>query len=358
MDASSGVAAEGLNKPQELDSKVAASEGQDQLSDLQATKATEGEELETDQEAIKDLTSRDSETNEDNEGSAAAATSVKGRKKRDKWRRIKENRVKKRRQKKAESKAKVLKAAEAALSETDGNPEADAQGHSKKFRKRLEKERLEAVMKKFLENKTGFDGLHVCFDLQFESLMSDKELAHLAGQLGRVYGANRSSQEPALISLTSLATESRTMTVCQQKSQGFANYIWHCTPEPVTSAFKPTTSDDEQQQHKVVYLTPDSPRVLQTLEPRTIYVIGGLVDGSIKKNSSQAFASEHNIETARLPILEHATTSSKSFVKTVLTVNQVFDILMKFRECHDWREALKKGLPNRFGFEIHNDVTV
>jgi len=362
--------------------------------------------------------------------------STKGRKKQEKWQRIKAGKVAKRRQKKVESKAKLKEAM--AATENDGD-EADVQRHSKKFRKRMEKERLESVMKRFRESrrlKTGFsDCLHVCIDLQFESLMSDKELSHLAGQLSRVYGANRTSPEPALISVTSLANDSRTMNICKQKSDGFANYIWHSTPEPVTSAFTTekrdddvsgvnksddvsgvnksnevngvksddvvngvksddvdvinndvngAKSDDVNDQksksvieakdgddvknakavddvsgpvhvQKVIYLTPDSPHVLQSLEAGTVYVIGGLVDDSIKKNSSHSFASANDISTARLPIdqfAEKVSSSQSSSFKKVLAINQVFDILMKFRDCRDWKEALKDVLPKRFGFEV------
>jgi len=344
--------------------------------------------------------------------------STKGRKKQEKWQRIKAGKVAKRRQKKVESKAKLKEAM--AATENDGD-EADVQRHSKKFRKRMEKERLESVMKRFRESrrlKTGFsDCLHVCIDLQFESLMSDKELSHLAGQLSRVYGANRTSPEPALISVTSLANDSRTMNICKQKSDGFANYIWHSTPEPVTSAFTTEKRDDDVSGvnksddvigvksddvnvinndvngaksddvndeksksvidakdgddvkdakavddvsgpvhvQKVIYLTPDSPHVLQSLEAGTVYVIGGLVDDSIKKNSSHSFASANDISTARLPIdqfAEKVSSSQSSSFKKVLAINQVFDILMKFRDCRDWKEALKDVLPKRFGFEV------
>jgi len=272
-------------------------------------------------------------------------SSVKGQKKQEKWRRIKDSRVLKRRQKKAIGNANTKAAVATVVATNEEDPEN--RRHSKKFLKRLEKERLEAVMEKFNEDRTGFEPvLHVCIDLQFEILMSDKELSHLARQLSRVYGSNRTSSNPALISVTSLVEDSRTMRICQQKSDGFANYIWHSTSEPVTSAFDETMTS-------LIYLTPDSPNVLESLEPRTVYVIGGLVDDSIKKNSSSNFAGASNISTARLPIEENAIklATSCSF-KKVLAINQVFDILMKYRQCCDWKEALKAGLPKRFGFEI------
>jgi len=36
-------------------------------------------------------------------------------------------------------------------------------------------------------------GLKVCVDLQFEELMNEKELNHLANQLKRVYSSNKAS---------------------------------------------------------------------------------------------------------------------------------------------------------------------
>merc|ERR1712150_335038 len=130
----------------------------------------------------------------------------------------------------------------------------------------------------------------------------------------------------------------------EAKCDGFKNYIWHSTPDPVTSL---------ATWKKVTYLTPDSSNVLTSLDSNTCYVIGGLVDDSIKKNSSQTFAGDNRIVTARLPIDEHTTVvSGNAHVKRVLTVNQVFDILVKYKECGDWKEALSEGLPKRYGLHV------
>ena len=271
----------------------------------------------------------DSSVNQSDNVSKDGSLSLKGQKKLEKWRRIKEAKVVKRRQKKADSKQKR------AVNSDDDNR------LSKKVKRRLEKERLQAVLSNF--NGNTFDGLHVCIDLQFEELMSVKELSHLAGQLRRVYGSNRVTNDPVLISIASLRPESKTMAVCQQKNDGFKDYLWHTTPNPVHSAFETKS---------LVYLTPDSENVLETLESNCVYVIGGLVDDSIKKNSSQTYASERDITTARLPIDKFAVKTEGSFVKRVLAINQVFDILLKFHQTQRWPESLRVGLPKRFGFEI------
>jgi len=150
--------------------------------------------------------------------------SLKSRKKREKWRRIKENRVAKRKLKKA-------KRATTTTTETRQPTTEEGPKDSKKFRKQQERQRLEAVLK-HVEGPSDDTPppLHVAIDLQFEDLMSEKELSHLAGQLRRVYGANKSSASPALVSICHLRPGSKTAQVLRQKNDGFDNYIWHTTP--------------------------------------------------------------------------------------------------------------------------------
>lgn len=41
--------------------------------------------------------------------------------------------------------------------------------------------------------------------------------------------------------------------------------------------------EDLFQPEDIIYLSPDSENVLTSLDPRKIYVIGGIVDGTVKK---------------------------------------------------------------------------
>ena len=54
-------------------------------------------------------------------------------------------------------------------------------------------------MKAVLENEK--DHFKFCIDLQFESLMIEKELTHLARQLSRTYGFNKTSEKPCHLTL-------------------------------------------------------------------------------------------------------------------------------------------------------------
>ncbi|KAF9897415.1 tRNA (guanine(9)-N(1))-methyltransferase, partial [Lobosporangium transversale] len=94
---------------------------------------------------------------------------------------------------------------------------------------------------------------------------------------------------------------------------------------------------------KVVYLSADSPNTITQLEENTCYVLGGIVDKNRYPNLCQNKAEKLGIETAQLPIGDYIQMSSRR----ILTVNQVFEILLQFIECNDWKEAFLKVIPQR-----------
>ena len=117
-------------------------------------------------------------------------------------------------------------------------------------------------------------------------------------------------------------------------------------PEPVPAL--PKTS--------IIYLTADSPNTITSLVPNTTYIIGGLVDKNRHKGlcyrqaceaSSQKSHGESNISipTAKLPIGEYMTMQSR----TVLTVNHVVEIMLRWLESGDWGEAFLSVIPKRKG---------
>lgn len=212
--------------------------------------------------------------------------------------------------------------------------ELDPNRNSKKFQK------LEAIsrLKSALEKD---DNLKICIDLQFETLMSEKELTHLARQLSRVYGANKKSENPCKLSLANLDKTSKTFQICCDKNDGFANYILDFQEKPIQEVF-------HEKKSSVIYLTPDSEETLTEISNEKIYVIGGLVDDSVKKHSTLNFAKENGFKTAKLPIEEFCERKKGSF-KQILTIDQVFEIILKKHQGLSWSESLKI-LPLKTGF--------
>lgn len=82
-----------------------------------------------------------------------------------------------------------------------------------------------------------------------------------------------------------------------------------------------------------IYLTPDSENVLHDIRPGTVYVIGGIVDKTVRKY--QSLKSLGGMRHARLPLKEFGFIKSK-----VLNVDFVFEILHRKILGADWETAL------------------
>lgn len=101
----------------------------------------------------------------------------------------------------------------------------------------------------------------------------------------------------------------------------------------------------------LIYLSPDAPDALPAtpLGSDTVYVIGGLVDETVHKNISLSTARAEDIRCAQLPIDEFMERCGGTGCK-ILTVNQVFDILLSVHETKgDWADSLGKVIPKRTG---------
>ena len=93
----------------------------------------------------------------------------------------------------------------------------------------------------------------------------------------------------------------------------------------------------------IVYLSSDSENTLTTLSPYTTYIIGGIVDKNRHKGLCHKRACDAGIPTAKLPIGEYMTMQSR----TVLTVNHVMEIMIRWLETGDWGKAFLKVIPKR-----------
>ena len=103
--------------------------------------------------------------------------------------------------------------------------------------------------------------------------------------------------------------------------------------------FIKTESDIE----KVIYLTPDSEHVLEEINNDSTYVIGGIVDKNRFKGKTFESARAMNIKTARLPVPEYIDLKTSP----VLTIYHVFEILLKYKDCKNWKDALESYVPKR-----------
>ncbi len=185
----------------------------------------------------------------------------------------------------------------------------------------------------------------VCIDSGFDDLMTWKEKNSLASQIRYCYASNKKSDNPVYISVSGLEESGVTFEQLS-KVQGF--------PHQWNSAFSSSSLPLEQMHEKstLVYLTSDSDHTLEHLDDSKVYVIGGIVDRNRLKRTTINKANELNITTAKLPIEEHL----KFCATKVLTVNHVFEILLKYRQYgNDWKKALLDVLPHRKNIEEIDD---
>ncbi|KDN40845.1 hypothetical protein RSAG8_07863, partial [Rhizoctonia solani AG-8 WAC10335] len=94
----------------------------------------------------------------------------------------------------------------------------------------------------------------------------------------------------------------------------------------------------------VVYLSADAEDEILELKEGETYVIGGIVDRNRYKNLCANKARDLNVRSARLPIGRYLADMP---TRKVLTVNQVFDILVHWVTTHNWEEAMQKVMPKR-----------
>ena len=179
-------------------------------------------------------------------------------------------------------------------------------------------------------------GLRVVLDLSFGNLMSDKEQRSLARQLSPCWGANRRAAAPVSLHLTSLG---ECPLNCLPK-QGVEMAAWkvHRHDCDVGEAFSP----DE-----LVFLSPDAEEALSLpLDPKCVYVIGGLVDAKVQHDVTLNKARSLHARTARLPLAEHAP-SGVSNPRLPLTLTAVLEILLGLNAGATWQEALATAIAPR-----------
>ncbi|CEM05241.1 unnamed protein product [Vitrella brassicaformis CCMP3155] len=220
----------------------------------------------------------------------------------------------------------------AAAAVDDGEPQPSIAPQENSSASREPSERKRRMNEEFVAKCA--DAPTVVIDCEFEHLQTDREVSSLAQQIFFSYGANRRAQQPVRILISGIREGSR-YTTHFNKISGFATW------PAVETISKPYIEHIEKE--RLVYLTADSPMVIDELDNSKAYIIGGIVDRNRYKNLTLNKATEQGIAAARLPLDSNIRmTSSK-----VLAANHVLEILLKWLECRDWAVACSKGVPQR-----------
>lgn len=237
----------------------------------------------------------------------------------------------------------------------------------------------------------------IIIDCEFEQYMRENELISLASQITRGYSMNKMGlyQSHLLVSSWGGKLRERFETVMKSTHKNWKGVsfvekdfieagkeAWGImrgpqggklcaalggpeeeeadTPEgeaPVkTSEAQEPASENKPDEpvfttDSIVYLSADSPHVLDKLEPNTSYVIGGLVDRNREKHLCQRRAEQKGIRTAKLPIGEYMQMASRQ----VLATNHVVEIMAKWLETGDWGKAFMEVIPKRKGGRLKGE---
>jgi len=82
---------------------------------------------------------------------------------------------------------------------------------------------------------------------------------------------------------------------------------------------------------------------LEKIDKEDYYIIGGIVDHNRYKRLTIEKAEKDGIRHMRLPIGENIKLSACK----VLTVNHVFEILLRVSNKEDWKDAIMNTVPQR-----------
>ncbi|XP_076375301.1 tRNA methyltransferase 10 homolog A [Megalopta genalis] len=188
--------------------------------------------------------------------------------------------------------------------------------------------------RKALKKSTMADSnckIEVTIDMSFDDLMIDKDIAKLTKQILRCYTLNRRALAPMQFSLTSFNGTSRTH---MQKHNGYQHWDVKFYVEGYLDIYP---------KEKIIYLTSESENVINHLEHDCVYVIGGLVDHNSHKGLCHKVAKQADVRHGRLPLDKFLQMKARK----VLTVDHVFEILLRVSEGGTWQEAFLQVLPER-----------
>ncbi|CAD0196754.1 unnamed protein product [Chrysodeixis includens] len=173
-------------------------------------------------------------------------------------------------------------------------------------------------------------------DLSFDHLMIEKDRFKVIKQILRCYSVNRRSENPVQFHLTSLGERTKSE---MSRHNGYENWDINYHEASYLEVFP---------KENIVYLTSESDNVIEKIEENTAYIIGGLVDHNKYKGLCLKIAEEQGIRHAQLPLDKYINMKTRK----VLTIDHVFEIMLRVCEGMPWQNVLLNVLPMRKGAYI------
>ncbi|NWR64752.1 TM10C methyltransferase, partial [Bucorvus abyssinicus] len=173
-------------------------------------------------------------------------------------------------------------------------------------------------------------GQPLVFDMSYEKDMSIREVTNTVKQIVLSESCNRRSADPFHIHFCNFKDDSLYhREFIKHYREAWGKLLITVTDQCYTEIFP---------KDKLIYLTADSPKVMKTFDHDKIYIVGSMVDRSIKTGVSLARAKRLGLETAALPLEKYLlwNTGAKN-----LTLDQMMHILLTLKDTGDWKAALE-----------------
>jgi ribonuclease P protein 1 len=138
------------------------------------------------------------------------------------------------------------------------------------------------------------NGPHLLFDMDYSMLNKDR--ANLMQQLKIAHGVNKLEREPFHFHFCNLSPSSDVHKTVNRHFSELNSLLYTVTESSYMDCYPP---------EQLVYLSPNSPNILQKFNHDDVYIIGGLVDTSQSKPLSYAKAKRNQIRSAKLPLDKH-----------------------------------------------------
>ncbi|NWT55119.1 TM10C methyltransferase, partial [Erythrocercus mccallii] len=173
-------------------------------------------------------------------------------------------------------------------------------------------------------------GQPLVFDMSYEKEMSLREVTNTVRQIVMSESCNRRSVDPFHIHFCNFKDGSLYhREFIKNYKEAWGKLLITVTDQCYTEIFP---------KDKLIYLTADSPKVMKTFDHDKIYIVGSMVDKSIKTGVSLARAKRLGLETAALPLEKYLLWSSGA---KNLTLDQMMHILLTLKDTADWKKALE-----------------
>ncbi|XP_022665106.1 tRNA methyltransferase 10 homolog B-like [Varroa destructor] len=182
-------------------------------------------------------------------------------------------------------------------------------------------------------------GQKLVLDCSFEHEMTPRQFSSFRTQLRFTYNYNKISRDPFDLILSDIP-----------KGGLLDNEIGKIFPHINKSNCLITKSYENFLRicpnKRIIYLSPNSEKVITKWDADAVFVIGGIVDTSRSKRLSITKAKQMQVEHFKLPIGHYISQFSLNSSQT-LAIHVVADILLTIKETNDWKKAFSK-VPTRF----------